>query len=137
MMKLTRTVRKTPNLMSTPLMVTRPKLSKLGEPMSAAISGIMMFSTREFTTAPNAAPIMTATARSTTLPFMMKSLNPFNMHPKYLTPGVHRGFLVIFLLKFLIVRRAGDGQKFLIAVKSSNNHVLRHGHAHEAQVPRL
>ena len=46
-----------------------------GTPMSPS-SGVRMFVVNEVTTAPKAAPMTTATARSTTLPFMMKSRNP-------------------------------------------------------------
>ena len=52
---------------------------KLGLPMMAAISGVTMFSTSDATTAPNAAPMTTATARSTTFPLRMKSRNPLSM----------------------------------------------------------
>ena len=58
-----------------------------GALVKAAMSGMMMFATREFMTAPKAAPMTTATARSTTLPFIMKSLNPFSMSSKYPIKG--------------------------------------------------
>src|ERR1700757_3309567 len=41
--------------------------------------GMMMSLTIEVTMLPNAAPMMTPTARSTTLPFMAKSRNSFSM----------------------------------------------------------
>src|SRR4051794_9541875 len=47
----------------------------------AAISGVMRSATSLVTTAPNAAPMTTATARSTTLPRMTKSLNPLSIVP--------------------------------------------------------
>ena len=50
--------------------------SKFGLPTSQAMSGLMKLSTRPLTTRPNAAPMTTPTARSTTLPRAMKVLNP-------------------------------------------------------------
>jgi hypothetical protein len=47
-----------------------PSLSKTG----ANIAGVMMSVTSEETMAVNAAPIITATARSMTFPFMAKAL---------------------------------------------------------------
>src|SRR3984957_7040703 len=41
--------------------------------------GMMISATIELTIAPNAAPIMTPTARSTTLPFIAKSRNSFSI----------------------------------------------------------
>src|SRR5262249_24665958 len=41
--------------------------------------GMMMSPTSDVTIAPNAAPMMTPTARSTTLPFMANSRNSFSM----------------------------------------------------------
>src|SRR5215218_5562706 len=48
---------------------------KSGCPPMAPMIGVMMFSTRDVTMAPNAAPITTAIARSRTLPRRMKVLN--------------------------------------------------------------
>src|SRR6201995_3256478 len=45
----------------------------------AAMIGVMMSATSAVTTAPNAPPMTTATARSTTLPRMMNSLKPLSM----------------------------------------------------------
>src|SRR5258706_9175686 len=50
---------------------------KSGEPTIAAISGVSRSLTNAVTTAVNAAPNTTATARSTTLPRIMNCLNPF------------------------------------------------------------
>src|SRR6476646_4911993 len=50
-------------------------------PTMAAISGVRMLVTNEVTTAPNAAPITTATARSSTLPRMMNCRKPLNILP--------------------------------------------------------
>src|SRR5690606_8866574 len=69
--------------MSTPSMVSTKKLSKFGEPTNAAINGISTLSTRAVITAPKAAPMTTATARSTTLPFIIKSRKPFSMVRAY------------------------------------------------------
>src|SRR5947209_2941014 len=52
---------------------------KSGLPTMAAISGVTMLVTNEVTTAPNAAPITTATARSITLPRKMNCLNPVSI----------------------------------------------------------
>ncbi len=59
------------------------KLSALksGSPKIAPISGVIRSATNEAITAPNAAPMTTATASSTTLPREMKSLNPAIMLP--------------------------------------------------------
>src|SRR5262249_2856171 len=43
------------------------------------MSGMMTSATSELTMAPNAAPMMTPTARSTTLPFIANSRNSFSM----------------------------------------------------------
>src|SRR5271157_2861235 len=45
----------------------------------AAITGVSRSFTKALTTAPNAAPITTPTARSTTLPRRTNSRNPLNM----------------------------------------------------------
>ena len=81
--KLTMAVNRTPNLMSLPLKVTSAKLSKLGEPTTPEIAGIRTDSTRALTIWPKAAPMMTATARSRTFPFMMNSLKPLSMAIDY------------------------------------------------------
>src|SRR5437016_2783161 len=47
--------------------------------MIAAISGVMMFPTSEATTAPNAVPITTATAKSTRFPRSRNCLNSLNI----------------------------------------------------------
>src|SRR3954449_9067996 len=57
-----------------PLIVKTSAL-KSGLPTIAAISGVTKLATKAVTTAPNAAPMTTATARSITLPRRMKSLN--------------------------------------------------------------
>src|SRR6476619_1373312 len=55
--------------------------AKLGLPKIAAMSGVMMSAISAATTAPNAAPTTTATARSTTFPRRMNCLNSFSMAP--------------------------------------------------------
>src|SRR6185437_1887570 len=50
--------------------------------------GMMTFCTRLTTTAPNAAPITTATAKSTTLPRRMNALNSLT-HPFMIVPPSH------------------------------------------------
>src|SRR3954464_5150701 len=54
-------------------------VEKSGLPPIAAISGVTKDATNAVTTAPNAAPITTATASSTTLPRRMKSRNSLSM----------------------------------------------------------
>lgn len=51
------------------------------------MAGMSTLSTRALTIWEKAAPMMTATARSITLPFMMNSLKPLNM-----PLSVHTGF---------------------------------------------
>src|SRR5215472_13292637 len=66
---------------------------KLGWPAIAEISGVMMLTTSACTTAVNATPITTATARSTRLPRNKNVLNPFITPPRSLpasTPRVDR-----------------------------------------------
>ena len=55
--------------------------AKSGLPPIAAISGVTMSATNDATTAPKAAPMTTATARSTTLPRRMNSRNSLIMRP--------------------------------------------------------
>src|SRR5689334_6507491 len=55
-------------------------LKSLPPPIAPTI-GVMMLATNDVTTAPNAAPMTTATARSTTLPRKMNALNSLNMCP--------------------------------------------------------
>src|SRR5689334_14402262 len=57
------------------------RLLKSGCPPIAAMIGVRMSATNAVTTAPNAAPITTATARSTTLPRMMNSRKPLSTRP--------------------------------------------------------
>jgi len=49
---------------------------KSGLPKSMPRNGVMTSATSELTIPPNAPPMMTPTARSTTLPRAMKSLKP-------------------------------------------------------------
>src|SRR4051812_500545 len=82
MTKLTAAPSTAPNLISAvpPLVVgteTTSALSRLDALKSAPISGVKMFVTSEVTIPVNAAPITTATARSTTLPRRTKSRKPF------------------------------------------------------------
>src|SRR5690349_9686338 len=72
--------RKSPYLIGVPLMVATIA-EKSGLPTMAAISGVRMLVTNEVTTAPNAAPITTATARSSTLPLIMNCRKPLNILP--------------------------------------------------------
>src|SRR5215218_2691728 len=61
--------------------------------------GMMMSPTREVTMLPNAAPMITPTARSTTLPFTANSRNSFNIRKSFSSkalagPSSPRGALV-------------------------------------------
>lgn len=56
----------------------KPRPSSLLVPKTAS-KGLMMPLVTEVTTAVNAVPMTTATARSMTLPRIRKSLNPLNM----------------------------------------------------------
>src|SRR3954449_6695119 len=60
--------------------------SKSGSPPTAAISGVMMSLTSALTTAVNAVPITTATARSTRLPRRMKARNSRSIARRYARP---------------------------------------------------
>ena len=62
-------------------MLMTSALSRLSAWKSAPISGLMRFATIELTTAVNAAPMTTATARSITFPRRMNSLNPLSTDP--------------------------------------------------------
>src|SRR5918992_3949398 len=64
---------------------------KSGLPPISAISGVTKLATKPVTTAPNAAPTTTATARSTTLPRRMKSRNSLST-PLLLARGYPRPF---------------------------------------------
>ena len=61
------------------LMVKVPTLSRFGLPKIAAISGLRIPSRNALITRANAAPMTTATARSTTFPRMMNSLKPLSI----------------------------------------------------------
>jgi hypothetical protein len=54
-------------------------LEKSRPPVIAPMIGMMMSPTREVTIPPKAAPIMTPTARSTTLPFIANSRNSLSI----------------------------------------------------------
>src|SRR5215813_308699 len=72
--------------MTAPLIVTL-KAEKSGLPTIAAISGVRMLVTKDETTAPKAAPMTTATARSITLPRIMNCRNPLNISPPVCYPS--------------------------------------------------
>src|ERR1035438_10258004 len=78
MRKLREAVRNGPYWMGVPLM-GKASLSKSGALKMAATNCMMMPLVKAVTTAPKAVPMMTATARSTTLPRRMKSRNPLSM----------------------------------------------------------
>ena len=71
-------LKKSPTKNLLPLTVkTSPE--KFGVPPKAPINGVIISLTSASTIFPNAAPITTATARSTTFPRNIKSRNPFNI----------------------------------------------------------
>src|ERR1035441_2490105 len=72
-------LRKLPTLMW-PLPTLMMTLLKSGLPMVAAMSGLSTSPTRAVTMALKAAPMMTATARSTTFPRRTKSRKPLNIN---------------------------------------------------------
>src|ERR1039458_7949142 len=69
---------KVPYLISPPLMCPT-RVSKFGLPTTAPSSGLMMLAVSDLTMTVKAVPMMTATARSITLPRRMKSRNPLIM----------------------------------------------------------
>src|SRR5215469_8909350 len=62
---------------------------KSGLPTIAAINGVKRLVTNEVTTAPKAAPITTATARSITLPRIMNCRKPLNIRNPYVLVLCH------------------------------------------------
>src|SRR6266700_225699 len=78
--KAKRAFRNAPYEMTAPCSVTW-NAEKSGLPATAEISGVIMLVTNDVTTAPNAAPTTTATARSITLPRIMNSRKPLSMIP--------------------------------------------------------
>ena len=83
MIKLMRIVRNEPYFIATSFQVTPWRFHTSAEkstfPKANPIAGIIRSSTREVTIFPNAAPITTQTARSTTLPFIANSLNSLSI----------------------------------------------------------
>src|SRR5690606_13947038 len=65
--------------------MTQPERLPVGT--NAPSSGLTMLSTNAVTIAPNAPPMTTATASSTTLPRMTNSLKPWNMFPLRKVPA--------------------------------------------------
>src|SRR5258705_7195745 len=62
-----------------PAFRTMNLFEKSRPPVNSPIGGIMISFTSELTIEPNAAPMITPTARSTALPLMANSLNSFHM----------------------------------------------------------
>ena len=62
-------------LASTAGLITHCRSVKFTPPMARPMGGMMMSVTMELTTLPNAAPMMTPTARSSALPLTAKSVN--------------------------------------------------------------
>src|SRR3954468_16944224 len=77
--KLSSALKNDPYVNRAPLIVNASD-AKSGFPPIAAISGVMKLATNAVTSAPNDAPMTTATARSTRLPRNRKSLKPFTVH---------------------------------------------------------
>src|SRR4029077_2873482 len=71
----------------------RNRLEKSTFPNSKPRGGIITSLTSDETIFPNAPPIMTPMAMSSTFPFMAKSLNSFSIVPPYEDEGVlHRDY---------------------------------------------
>src|SRR5256886_16248766 len=64
---------------SAPAFRTRNLFEKSSPPVTKPIGGIRMSFTSEVTIPPNAAPMITPTARSMALPLIANSLNSFHM----------------------------------------------------------
>src|SRR3989344_5635929 len=96
MTKVRSALRKSPYRNLLPLIV-KLNVEKSGCLIIAAINGVIRSFTKELTTAVNAAPIMTPTARSTTLPRSIKFLNPLIIFLYYLIAQLLAHFLDIFL----------------------------------------
>src|SRR5882762_8387307 len=62
------------------------RVEKSGAPTRAEIIGVITSAVTDAVMAPKDAPMMTATARSTTLPRRMKSLKPLSIGQFSLTP---------------------------------------------------
>ena len=60
--------------------------------MIAPITGMMMSFTSDVTMAPNATPMMTPTARSTTFPRIMNFLNSSNICASFLSEVSHDSY---------------------------------------------
>src|SRR3990167_7344145 len=99
MTKVRSALRKSPYRNLLPLIV-KLNVEKSGCFMIAAINGVIRSFTKELTTAVKAAPIMTPTARSTTLPRRIKFLNPLIIFLYYLIAQLLAHFLDIFLYFF-------------------------------------
>lgn len=74
--------KKLPYINLLPLSV-KYRLEKSGVPPMAAISGVIISLTSEVTMAPKAAPMTTATAKSTTFPRRINCLKSFSMSVSY------------------------------------------------------
>src|SRR3990167_6362504 len=96
MTKVRSALRKSPYRNLLPLIV-KLNVEKSGCFIIAAINGVIMSFTKELTTAVKAAPIMTPTARSTTLPRRIKFLNPLIIFLYYLIAQLLAHFLDILL----------------------------------------
>src|SRR5262249_44263279 len=81
---------------------------------SAAMSGSMIPLIRPSTTAPNAAPMMTAVASSTTLPRIRKSRNPFSMLSSQGCWRAHRSDTTERTGNFTIISRKGPAVRWTI-----------------------
>src|SRR5271165_218249 len=93
-MKLTSAVMKSPMGNAVPLTANEIQV-KSGLPARRAMRGLIRSLTRAVTTPPNAAPITTPTARSTTLPRKINCLKPASItctsaSPEWLSSDSHR-----------------------------------------------
>src|SRR2546422_9340233 len=84
--------------------------------------GMMMSPTSEVTIAPKAAPMMTPTARSTTLPFIANSRNSFStLEPSVRSPGEE------FAMRTKSIDQAGMHHR------AAHGDACRLGHRHHRQ----
>src|SRR5947209_5455881 len=104
--------------------------------------GMMISPTSEVTIAPKAAPMMTPTARSTTLPFMANSRNSFSMLNPLLRSTDEARSKFFILTRFLHANRFPLRSKTLLVDEARMHHGVadddagwrRHRHQREAHL---
>src|ERR1700684_2973009 len=81
--------------MTAPLIV-KLQAEKSGLPTIAARKGVRILPTNEVTTAPNAVPMTTATARSSTLPRVINCRKPLSIFPLLCVHGIIQDLAAVF-----------------------------------------